>query len=112
MKWPKHETFVNFFPTPQPPGTLKPSPEQELVLAILGVVLRALYDQMRPHWWQNEIPKENPGENKVTTLTPGVEKCKQFTLSIFYPYFEWFSMIFEWFWTGGSEVQTIYELIF
>ena len=26
---------------------------------------------------------------------PWVEKCKQFTLSIFYPYFEWFSMIFE-----------------
>ena len=26
---------------------------------------------------------------------PWVEKCKQFTLSTFYPYFEWFSMIFE-----------------
>ena len=25
-KWPKNETFFNFFPTPQPPGTLKPFP--------------------------------------------------------------------------------------
>ena len=25
-KWPKNETFFNFFPTPQPPGTLGPSP--------------------------------------------------------------------------------------
>ena len=24
-KWPKNETFFNFFPTPQPPGTLGPS---------------------------------------------------------------------------------------
>ena len=25
-KWPKNETIFNFFPTPQPPGTLKPFP--------------------------------------------------------------------------------------
>ena len=42
---------------------------------------------------------------------PWVEKCKQFTLSILFCYFDRFYIIFEWFWTGGSEVQTIYELI-
>ena len=25
-KWPKNASFFNFFPTPQPPGTLKPFP--------------------------------------------------------------------------------------
>ena len=40
--------FPTFSQSPSPQAPCDPSPEQELVLAVLGVVLTALYDQMAP----------------------------------------------------------------
>ena len=45
-KWPKNETFFNFFPTPQPPGTLKPFPRAK---ARDGGVARQIFIPIGPN---------------------------------------------------------------
>ena len=47
--------FSTFSQRPSPQAPWDPSPEQELVLAIPGVVLTALYDQMAPQLCPFEI---------------------------------------------------------
>ena len=56
----------------------------DLVFAVRTVASRASETSKISKWWQNKIPKENRSENKVTTLTLGSKKSKQFTLSIFF----------------------------
>ena len=48
-------SFQLFPKTPAPQAPWDPSPEQELVLAVPGVVLTALYDQMAPQLCPFEI---------------------------------------------------------
>ena len=48
-------TFFNLFPTPQPPGTLGPSPRARARSCDSGGGLTALYDQMAPQLCPFEI---------------------------------------------------------
>ena len=111
-------------------GTM--SIQQNTKLLVQFASTRALYDQMRPHWWKNKILQEIRSENKVTTLTlglrsvnnlrsqsffvisigsiwflndfePGVPKFKQFTNSLF-KYFLFF--------VGGCDFLFVQRKIF
>ena len=51
--------FQTFSQSPSPQAPWDPCPERELVLAVLGVVLTALYDQMAPQLCPFEISNFN-----------------------------------------------------